>query len=202
MVSTLVKIPFSFCICLLTFEKIFIMTGEPTHHVPQLYQLTEHYFCRLTIIRIFIYDNQLFLIQLIYCITKSWIKSIKIMPLENFCSSKKWSTYGTSLPAAPVCSTHYTTVQIRNCLLSTVPLLSKQLLWKMQIIFLLWMEAIMCNHQIDTFDASKDGWDTKEDIGKGPSINFSLYVQRVLFFLTPSPLVKAYCINVDVTITF
>ena len=34
---------------------------------------------------------------------------------------------------------------------------------------------------------------------KGPSIIFSLYVsvQIVLFFLTPSLLHKAYCINVD-----
>ena len=35
--------------------------------------------------------------------------------------------------------------------------------------------------------------------GKRPSIIFSLYasVQRVLYFLTPSLLHKAYCINVD-----
>ena len=50
---------------------------------------------------------------------------------------------------------------------------------KMQAQFL---EAITCNHQIDTFTVSKDEWDTKEDTGKSmKNASYALrYVKRHL----------------------
>ena len=70
-----------------------------------------------------------------------------------------------------LCSTHYTAVQIKNCLNSTSAI--KIATMKNTDYFRYEGEAIMCYHQITV---SKDEWDTKEDTGK--SMKNALYVLR------------------------
>ena len=68
--------------------------------------------------------------------------------------------------------------------------------WLIQITIVCFV-CILWGHALTEFFCKFSLFSIKFE--KGPSIIFSLYasVQRVLFFLTPSLLHKAYCINVD-----
>ena len=69
------------------------------------------------------------------------------------------------------------TQQYESRTVRKVPLQSKQLLLKIQTVFIM-KGAITCYRQIYTFAISKDEWDTKEDTGK--SMKNALYIKALV----------------------